>query len=94
VGIVVNALLPFALALAEQTGDAKLADGASAAWERLPTAEGNEVTKRALRQVGGSARLPGLGARGQQGLIHLDGALCGPRRCYECPIAERVLRPV
>jgi hypothetical protein len=92
VGIVVNALLPFALALAEQTGDTKLADGASAAWERLPPAEANEITKRALRQVAGSARLPGLGARGQQGLIHLDGALCSPRRCYECPIAERVLR--
>jgi hypothetical protein len=92
VGLVVNALLPFALALAEQSGDSKLADGASAAWERLPSAEANEITKRALRQVAGSARLSGLGARGQQGLIHLDGALCSPRRCYECPIAERVLR--
>lgn len=91
VGLVVNALLPFALALAEHTGDAKLTDCASAAWERLPPAESNEVTRRALRQVAGSARLTNLGARGQQGLIHLDASLCGPRRCYECPIAERVL---
>jgi Protein of unknown function (DUF2851) len=91
VGLLVNAVIPFALALAEQNGDTHLADAASAAWERLPTAEPNEVTRRALHQVAGPARLTGLGARGQQGLIHLDGALCGPRRCYECPIAQRVL---
>jgi hypothetical protein len=92
VGLVVNALLPFALALAEHTGDSRLEDSASAAWERLPPAESNEVTRRALRQVAGDARLTNLGARGQQGLLHLDTALCGPRRCFECPIAERVLR--
>jgi hypothetical protein len=92
VGLVVNALLPFALALAEHTGDSTLADAASAAWERLPPAEPNEVTRRALKQVAGEARLTNLGARGQQGLIHLDASMCGPRRCYECPIAERVLR--
>jgi hypothetical protein len=91
VGLVVNALLPFALALAEHTGDSRLADSASAAWERLPPAESNEVTRRALRQVAGAARLTNLGARGQQGLIHLDASLCSSRRCYECPIAGRVL---
>ncbi|HEY7031092.1 MAG TPA: DUF2851 family protein [Thermomicrobiales bacterium] len=92
IGLVVNALIPFALALAEHTGDSGLADRAAAAWERLPPAESNEVTRRALRQVAGSSRLANLGARGQQGLLHLDGALCAPRRCYECPIAARVLR--
>jgi hypothetical protein len=91
VGLVANALLPFALALAEHTGDGTLADAASTAWERLPAAESNEVTRRALGQVAGDARLAKLGARGQQGLIHLDASLCGPRRCYECPIAARVL---
>jgi hypothetical protein len=35
--------------------------------------------------------MPGLGARGGQGLIHLDAALCAPRRCYECPIARAVI---
>lgn len=91
VGFVANGVLPFALALAEHTGDTMLADQASRAWERLPAAEANEVTRRAIRQVAGDARLTGLGARGQQGLLHLDGTLCVPRRCYECPIAERVL---
>jgi hypothetical protein len=24
-------------------------------------------------------------------LIHLDGTLCAPRRCFECPIAHQVV---
>ena len=70
---------------------AELTDAAALAWERLPAAEPNEVTRRAQRQIAGAARLPGLSARGQQGLLHLDSTLCAPRRCYECPIAHRVL---
>lgn len=89
--LVANALLPFALALAEQTGDAALLDAAARAWELLPAADMDAITRRARRQVAGDARLPALGARGQQGLLHLDSALCAPRRCYECPIAHRVL---
>jgi len=91
VGLTVNSILPFALAQAEHTGDIALSEAASAAWERLPPAEANEITRRALRQVAGEARLGRLGARGQQGLIHLDATLCGPRRCYECPIARLVV---
>jgi hypothetical protein len=89
--IVANGLIPFALALAEHTGEAALTDAAARAWERLPAAEPNEVTRRAQHQVAGGVRLGPLGARGQQGLIHLDATLCAPRRCYECPIAHRVL---
>lgn len=91
VGLSANALLPFALALAEQTGDAALTDAAARAWECLPAAEPNAVTRRAARQVAGDVRLGPLGARGQQGLIHLDTTLCAPRRCFECPIAHRVV---
>lgn len=90
-GIVANAVIPFALALSEQTGDNSLGEAAAYLWEKLPAAESNEVTRRALRQVAGDVRLPGLGERGQQGLIHLDQTLCRPRRCYECPIASAVL---
>jgi hypothetical protein len=90
-GLITNAVLPFALALAEQTGDAELLEGAARAWERLPAAEPNDVTRRAQRQVAGSTRLGKLGSRGLQGLIHLDSTLCAPRRCYECPIARAVL---
>ncbi len=89
--LVANALLPFALAFAEHTGDTRLTDAASAAWETLPAAGANEVTRRTTRQVAGEARLGPLGERGQQGLIHLDAGFCTPRRCYECPVAHRVL---
>jgi hypothetical protein len=90
--IVANAVIPFAMALAEQSNDPSLLDAASASWEKLPPAEANEVTRRAQRQVAGDARLGAIGSRGQQGLIHLDQAYCAPRRCYECPIAAEVLR--
>jgi hypothetical protein len=90
-GIVVNAIVPFALALSEQSGDLILGEAAARAWEGMPAAESNEVTRRGLRQVAGAVRLSGLGARGQQGLIQLDLTLCRPRRCFECPIAAAVL---
>lgn len=89
--IVTNAIVPFTLALAEQTGDLDLHDAGAALWDSLGAADSNEVTKRAQRQVAGKDRLPGLGARGQQGLIHLDQTLCGPRRCFECPIGVGAL---
>ncbi|MDP9364109.1 MAG: DUF2851 family protein [Chloroflexota bacterium] len=90
-GMVANSVLPFALTLAEQTGDAMLSEAAASAWERFPAAEGNATARRALLQVAGGARLPGLGARGQQGLLQLDATLCAPRRCFECPIAAAVV---
>lgn len=90
-GIVVNGMIPFALALAEHAGDHELGDAASQLWESIPAAESNNVTRRALKQVAGASRLTGLGARGQQGLIHLDQTLCAPRRCFECPIASAVV---
>lgn len=93
-GLVANALLPFAFALAEQSGDATLGEAAGRAWERVATAEPNETTRRAQRQVAGDARLGPLGGRGQQGLVHLDAAFCAPRRCFECPIAHSVLEDV
>ena len=89
-GLVANGVLPFALALAEQTGDLDLLDAAARAWERLPAAEPNVVTRRAQRQVAGDVSLGRIGARGLQGLIQLDSTLCAPRRCYECPIAHAV----
>lgn len=89
--MIANGLIPFALALAEWSSDAALADAAASAWERLPASGTNEVIRRASRQVAGGTPLRQLGARGQEGLIQLDSALCAPRRCYECPIAHRVL---
>ena len=53
----------------------------------FPSAAFNATTRRAARQVAWSAPLGKIGARGAQGLLHLDTTLCQPRRCFECPIA-------
>jgi hypothetical protein len=90
--IAANTVIPFALALAEHTGDPDLSEAASRAWERLPAADPNQITRRALRQVAGPSRITNLGSRGQQGLIHLDASFCSPRRCFECPIAHAVVQ--
>lgn len=90
--ITANVLIPFAFAIAGQNGDADLADGVAKVWESLPGAESNERTRRAVHQVTGEVGMKRLGARLQQGLIHLDQSLCVPRRCFECPIAAVVVR--
>lgn len=90
--ITTNVLIPFAFALAGQNGDADLTDGVARVWESMPGAESNERTRRAIHQVAGEIGLKRLGARQQQGLIHLDQTLCMSRRCFECPIAAVVVR--
>ena len=89
--IVASSVIPFALALAAHSGDVALADAASRQWERLPAAAANAITRRATRQVAGPAPLGKIGARGAQGLLHLDTTLCQPRRCFECPVAAAEL---
>ena len=86
-----SSVIPFALALAAHTGDHALSNAAAQHWERLPAPAGNSVTRRAARQVAGRAPLGKIGARGSQGLIHLDTVLCQPRRCFECPVASAEL---
>ena len=91
IDLMASGVLPLALALAAHSGNVDLADAASNHWERLPAAAANAVTRRAARQVAGGAPLGKIGARGAQGLIHLDTALCHPRRCFECPVAAAEL---
>jgi hypothetical protein len=90
--IATNVLIPFGFAIASQNADQDLAEAVARLWESLPGAESNERTRRAIRQVTGEVGLKRIGARIQQGLVHLDQTLCGPRRCYECPIAAAVIR--
>lgn len=89
--IMANAILPFALAVSEHATDPELGEGAMRLWDTLPASAHNRVTKAAQMQIGGSTALKGLGERGMQGLIHLNRALCTPRRCYECPVAALVV---
>ena len=80
-------LIPYALALAEQTGDSELADGAMATWDLLKASGHNQQTRAAQLQITGGPPLRKLGERGMQGLIQLHRTRCLPRRCFECPIA-------
>jgi hypothetical protein len=91
IDMLASGIIPLALAMAAHSGDLDLADAASRHWERLPAPSPNGVTRRALHQVAGPSPLGKIGARGAQGLIHLDTVLCQPRRCFECPIAAAEL---
>jgi Protein of unknown function (DUF2851) len=91
IDMLASGIIPLALALAAHSGDLDLADAASRQWERLPAPSPNAVTSRAVHQVAGPAPVGKIGARGAQGLIHLDTVLCQPRRCFECPIAAAEL---
>jgi hypothetical protein len=86
--MVVNILLPFALAYGSWAGDERLAGGAAALWEIVPASSGNEPVRALLAQIaGGSAIRPKTG-RQQQGALHLFRHYCEHRRCFECPIAR------
>lgn len=91
--IVVNVILPFALAYGEETGRDDLIQSASALWETLPAGSGNALTRRTAEQICGPARskLPIGTARAEQGLLHIYQTGCRVMRCYECPIAHLAL---
>lgn len=92
--IVVNVILPFALAYGEETGRDELIQPASALWETLPAGSGNALTRRTAEQICGPkpGRLPTGTARAEQGLLHIYQTGCRVMRCYECPIAHLALR--
>jgi hypothetical protein len=89
--ILASAILPVLFAIASHGGDEMLADDAARVWEQIPSPGATSVTRRAMRQVCGDMTLRGIGARGAQGLLHLDTALCLPRRCFDCPVAAAEL---
>lgn len=84
-------LIPFALALSEQTGDTELAESAISAWDFLAPSGHNRLTRAAQLQITGGPPIRNLGERGMQGLLHLHRTGCVPRRCFECPIAALVI---
>lgn len=91
IAIAASVVAPFLTALARATGDDGLEDAAIAAWARLPAASTSQPARRARQQIAGEVRIRGLKERGNQGLLLLDKRFCGPRRCYECPVARAVV---
>jgi hypothetical protein len=88
--IVVNVVLPHALARAATCGDGRLAAAAEAAAGALPGGPGNAKTRAMLAQFGGERPLAIRSALEEQGLLHLYASWCASRRCYECPVALTV----
>jgi hypothetical protein len=86
--MVVNVVLPFALAYAAWAGDERLGAGAAALWEVVPASAGNEPVRALAAQIAGGATLRLKTGRQQQGALHLFRHYCEHRRCYECPIAR------
>ncbi|MGN6698167.1 MAG: DUF2851 family protein [Thermomicrobiales bacterium] len=88
VEMIVNVVLPFALAYAAWAGDERLGAGAAALWEVVPASAGNEPVRALAAQIAGGATLRLKTGRQQQGALHLFRHYCEHRRCYECPIAR------
>jgi hypothetical protein len=91
IAIAASVVTPVLAAMARATGDDGLEDAALAPRARLPAASTTQAARRARQQIAGERRIRGLKERGNQGLLLLDKRYCGPRRCYECPIARAVV---
>ena len=88
--MVASSLIPLALAMPAHSGRRHSPTRPPASGSVTP-APRSTPPRAAARQVAGSAPLGKIGARGAQGLLHLDTTLCQPRRCFECPIAAAEL---
>ncbi len=82
--VAVNAVLPFALALAEERGDPGLARRCLDVYRAFPRLADNEVTREMARLLGKEqvSALVG-GARRQQGLIHMYRLMQRPGEAAE-----------
>lgn len=89
--IVVNVLLPFALAWSDWAGQAGLAEAALEAYRAHPPLAENEITKEMIGRLSGAnggrsrSSLANSACR-QQGLLHLYRLYCQERRCLDCPV--------
>jgi hypothetical protein len=89
--VVVNVVVPFALAYGEESGDDALSERAAELWARLPAGRGNADVRRTAEQICGPHPVPIRSARAEQGLLHLRRTGCAALRCFECPVAHLAL---
>lgn len=90
--LIVNAVVPFALAYADQTDNDQLREAASQLWLQLPAGAGNRRIQQVREQICGTAHVPIRSARAEQGLLHLAATGCRQLRCFECPVAQLAQR--
>lgn len=90
--LIVNVIIPFALAYGEEASQSQVSDAAAELWQQLPAGRGNSVTASTRSQICGDTPAPPRSARAEQGLIHINRQGCSQMRCFECPIAHLALR--
>ena len=84
-GIVVNVLLPFAVAWSRCDGNTGLERATRAAYTGYPGLPDDAVVRHMRRQLGLAGRDTASACR-QQGLIHLYRTRCIQGRCPGCPM--------
>jgi hypothetical protein len=85
--IVVNVLLPFAVAWGQADSRLELAEKASEIYRRYPASAENTLEKHMRYQLGIN-RCQVNSARRQQGLIYIYKTLCSQGKCRECLLNE------
>ncbi len=83
--IVVNVLLPFAVARGQVNDRPGLAEKSLEMYRRYPVLPENTL-ERHMRSQFGISRYSVNSARRQQGLIHVYKTLCSQGKCDECPL--------
>jgi hypothetical protein len=89
--LVVNVIIPFALAYGAEADQSTVSNTASELWESLSAGRGNSITRQTREQICGDAGVRIGSARAEQGLIHINRHGCSRMRCYECPVAHLAL---
>jgi hypothetical protein len=90
--IIVNVLIPFAMAYGDEADQPDVLDAAAALWQDLPAGRGNAVIRQTQEQICGDAKVQIASARAEQGLIHIHRNGCRQMRCFECPVAHLTLQ--
>jgi hypothetical protein len=89
--VVVNVLLPLAVAAGEALGNTELVDAAWETYRAHPPLAENWITRlvrqRAALPRPAEASREAMTVRHQQGLIHVFEQTCRDLRCGECPLA-------
>jgi hypothetical protein len=83
--IMVNVILPFALAWSRIAPEPDLGNKVIGFFERYPRLEINSIERHMLQQLNCSASLIKT-ARRQQGLLHIYKSLCTQGKCRECEL--------
>ena len=86
--VVVNVVLPLALAVASENGDRQLADNAWTTYRSFPRPSSYQSTEKLATEIGMADRLVRT-ARRQQGLLFLLRNHCERAACLSCPLAVR-----